>query len=79
VLRLVMGQAVMLALAGVAIGTAVGLLVAPALGTQLFGVGGADPLTYAGVAIVLVVIAAGAALVPSRRAMRIDPAITLRQ
>jgi putative ABC transport system permease protein len=79
VLRLVMGQAVMLTLAGVAIGTAIGLAVTPALASQLFGVGGADPLTYAGVAAVLVVIAAGAALGPSRRAMRIDPAVTLRQ
>jgi putative ABC transport system permease protein len=78
VLRLVLSQAIGRALIGVAIGTAIAILVAPALGAQLFGVGRADPATYIVVATVLVVIAFIAALVPARRAMKIEPATTLR-
>jgi predicted permease len=78
VLQLVLGQALRLAAIGVVIGGAVALVFAPALQSQLFGVGSADPVTYAGVAATLLVIAAIAAYAPARRAMRVDPARTLR-
>jgi len=38
----------------------------------------ADPVTYAGVAAILAAVAAVAAIVPARRALRVDPASTLR-
>jgi putative ABC transport system permease protein len=78
VLRLVVSHALRLALAGIAIGTVAAILVAPALGSQLFGIGRADPATYIIVAGALLAVAAIAALVPARRAMKIEPATTLR-
>jgi ABC-type antimicrobial peptide transport system permease subunit len=78
VLGLVVGHALKLALAGIAVGAVVALLLRPVLKAQLFGVGAADPLTYLGVALALTLTALGAALIPARRAMRIDPAHALR-
>jgi putative ABC transport system permease protein len=52
--------------------------IARCLRALLFGVGTSDPVTLAGSAIVIVVIAATASGVPARRASRVDPANTLR-
>ena len=78
ILGLVFGQA--MALAGLGIGAGVALAAAgtPLVASQLFGVTVADPLTYAGVAAILAGVAAVAAIVPARRALRVDPAATLR-
>jgi predicted permease len=78
VMRLVVGHALKLALIGIVAGGALALAFAPALASQLFGIGSADPITYIGVAVTLTLISTLAALVPARRAMRIDPAATLR-
>ena len=78
VLGLVVGHALKLALAGIAIGAVAALLLRPVLKAQLFGVGAADPLTYVGVALALTITALAAALIPARRAMRVDPAHALR-
>ncbi len=76
--RLVLGQG----LALVAIGTAIGLGVALASGrllrTLLFEITPADPLTYAGVVLLLGAAALAACAVPARRATRIDPLVALR-
>jgi ABC-type antimicrobial peptide transport system permease subunit len=79
VLRLLLGQATRLAGLGVAAGAVAALLMTPALGSQLFGVASADPATYLAVAGVLVGTALLAAFGPARRAMRTDPAQSLRQ
>ena len=78
VLRLVLGQAVRLALAGIAIGAAIALLLAPVIKAQLFGVRAVDPVTYVAVALGLVLTASLAALMPARRAMSVDPVQALR-
>ena len=78
VLALVVGHALKLTAAGIIAGSVVALLLRPVLKAQLFGVGGADPLTYAGVSVALIVTALAASLIPARRAMRVDPAHALR-
>ena len=67
-----------LALAGIGIGIAVSLAVTRFLADFLFGVKPTDPLTYAGVALLLLGIALVASYIPSRRALRVDPIVALR-
>jgi putative ABC transport system permease protein len=78
VLLLIVGQCARLASLGVAIGLAGALLLTRLMSSLLYGVGAADPATYASVAILLVVVALAASYLPARRAMRMDPAIALR-
>jgi ABC-type antimicrobial peptide transport system permease subunit len=69
-----------LALAGVGgvIGLGGAALTGRLLDGLLFGIGARDPLTLAGAALTLVAVAAFAAFVPARRAMRVDPLVALR-
>lgn len=78
VLRLILGQGARMALLGTGVGTLAALGLARLMAAQLFGVTAYDPLTFAGVAILLVVVAVAACYVPARRAMRIDPMVALR-
>ncbi len=78
VMRLVMGHGARLALIGVAIGIAAGLALTQLMKSLLFGVSAADPMTFAGVAILLTVVAVAACYIPARRAMRTDPIVALR-
>ena len=63
---------------GVAIGVPVALGATRVIASQLFGVRAADPLTFGGVAILLLVVALAACYVPALRAMRVDPMVALR-
>jgi putative ABC transport system permease protein len=78
VLTMLLAQGSTLAVCGIGIGSALSLVLAPTLSSQLFGVRAFDPLTYAAVALTLLIVATVAAYVPARRAMRLDPARTLR-
>jgi ABC-type lipoprotein release transport system permease subunit len=49
-----------------------------ALSKFIFGIGPADPLTLAGVAVLLLIVAATASYIPSRRALKVDPVVALR-
>jgi predicted permease len=78
VFRLVIGQGMRLVIVGLVIGAAGALASASVLAKLLFGVKGADPVTFAGVSVVLIVAAIVACYVPARRAMRVDPMVALR-
>lgn len=74
----VVGQSTRLVALGVVIGIGLAIGAATALRSQLFGVQPADPLTLAAVTVILLVVALAAAVLPARRAARVNPVITLR-
>jgi len=78
VLRLVVAHGTKMALIGVAIGIATSLGLTRLMANQLFGVSPHDPLIFAGVALLLTIVAVAACYIPARRAMRVDPIIALR-
>jgi putative ABC transport system permease protein len=78
VLRLVIGRGARMALVGVAIGLGAAVGLTRLMANQLFGVSAHDPLTFAGVATLLIIVAVAAGYIPARRAMRVDPMVALR-
>jgi putative ABC transport system permease protein len=78
VIRSVLREGVMLALAGIGLGLAGAFAAARALSAFLFGVGASDPLTFSGVAVLMLLVAVAASYLPSRRALKIDPVVALR-
>ena len=78
VMRLVLGEGVKMALVGVAAGMAAAFGLTRLMANQLFGVTAHDPLTFAEVAMVLMLVALVACYIPARRAMRVDPVAALR-
>ena len=78
VLALVVGQAMAMAAAGVAIGVLLALWGGKILSAMLFGVGPRDPLVLGAASVFLLAVAFAAALAPALRAMRIDPTIAMR-
>jgi putative ABC transport system permease protein len=78
VLLPILREGFILAVSGITIGLVGALLAARYIATFLFGVGPADPLTFAAVAGVLLIVALLASFVPSRRALKIDPIMALR-
>jgi putative ABC transport system permease protein len=75
---MIVGEGLRMALAGVAAGLALALLLMRLLAKMLFGVGAADPLTFAGVIALLLSVALAACYLPARRATRVDPLVALR-
>ena len=78
VLRMVLGEGAKLALVGVAIGLLAAFGLTRLMATMLFGVSPHDPLSFAGVAGLLVLVALTACYIPARRAAKIDPMVALR-
>jgi putative ABC transport system permease protein len=79
VLRMVLGQGLLLAGIGLTIGLAAAVAASRLLGSLLFEVKPTDPLTYLAVSAILGVVALAACYVPAWRATRVDPLVALRQ
>ncbi len=78
VLRLVIGQGLKLVVIGVAIGLIGSLAMMRMMASLLFGVSATDPMSFAGVSSLLIIVALLACWIPARRAAKVDPMIALR-
>ncbi len=78
VLRLIVGKGARMALLGVAIGVAAALALTRLMIGMLYGVTATDPLTFASVALLLMLIALAACYLPAMQATRVDPLVALR-
>jgi putative ABC transport system permease protein len=78
ILRMVLRQGLGLAIAGAAVGLVGAVVVSHLMTGLLYGVRPTDPLTFAGVAVLLIIVALFACYIPARRAIRVDPLVALR-
>ncbi|HKS29934.1 MAG TPA: ABC transporter permease [Pyrinomonadaceae bacterium] len=78
ILKMVVGQGMILTLIGVGVGLVASFLLTRFLASLLFEVSSFDPLTYLGVSLLLLIIAFIACYIPARRATRVDPMVALR-
>ena len=78
VLWLIMKEGAKFFAAGIVLGVGGALAIARLLSSELHGVSPMDPITYAGVALVVALVTFLACYVPTRRALRIDPLVALR-
>lgn len=78
VLKIVLGQGAMMALAGVVAGLIGAIVLTRLMTKMLFNVSPTDPLTLVGVSVILTLVALVACYAPARRAMKTDPIIALR-
>ena len=78
VLSMVLREGAKLAVAGIIAGVLIGLVLTRMMESLLYGVSAADPLSFAGAAVFLVMVALVACYLPARRAMKVDPMVALR-
>jgi predicted permease len=77
-LRLVLGEGMVLTCAGLGVGVLIAVSLTGLLDSFLYGVKATDPLTFAGVSALLPLVAFSATYIPARRASRVDPMVVLR-
>jgi predicted permease len=78
VLKLVLGQGIVLAMIGVGVGIVAALALTRLMKNLLFGVSATDPLTFTVIALLLTFVAMLASYIPARAAMKVDPMVALR-
>jgi putative ABC transport system permease protein len=79
VFKLVIGQGMLPVVIGLALGMAAAAALTRLMAGLLFGVSATDPLTFAGIALLLIAVALLACYIPARRAAKVDPMIALRR
>lgn len=78
IFKLIVGQGMLLTLIGVAIGLAASFALTRVMLSLLFEVSATDPLTFAGISLLLTFVSLLACYIPARRAMKVDPMAALR-
>jgi putative ABC transport system permease protein len=78
IMRLIIQRGMVLAVAGLAIGIPISIMLVPLMGSFIPGLGHADLISLGVVSCVLAAVALAACFVPARRATRVDPIVALR-